>query len=180
MNVLDILIVIVLAGGLIRGFSTGVIRQVASLAGVVVAFLLALELMETAGELLVQSLGLAESIAPLLGFVLVFVGVQLLVLALARLVEALVGALKLTPVNRVVGGLLGAGKAAILLSVGFFLLNYIEIPGENTKSDSVMYEHVATVLPTTWDYVAEWIPEVEKLADEFGERVKEELPEAIR
>lgn len=180
MNILDILIVVVLAGGLVRGFSTGVIRQIASFIGVAVAFLLAMELMTPAGELIVQSLGLSETIAPLLGFVLVFAGVQLLVFAIAHLVEALVGALKLTPVNRVVGGLLGAGKAAVLLSVVFFLLNYIEVPGDKTKSDSVMYDHVATVLPSTWNYVSEWIPHVEKLADEFGERIKKELPESVR
>lgn len=167
MNILDIIILVILAGGLALGIKSGLIKQVMSFVGVVVAFLVSLHLMDSVGVLASNSLGVSEGIAPYIGFVLVFIAVQILVFALVRMVEALIGALKLSVVNRFLGGALGALKAAVVLSVAFLVLGLLNVPERETRDESVLYEPVSAVLPTSWDYISEKLPEVEHLTDDM-------------
>lgn len=174
---LDLFILVVLAAALVRGFATGVIRQVASIAGIVLAFILGVQLMRPAGGLVAGSLGVSDAVAPLAGFLLVFLAVQVAMFALVRTVETVVGALKLTVVNRAAGGLFGAFKGALALGVLFLVLGYVGIPGPNARAGSALYEPVASVLPEAWDYFSERMPQVEALSHKFGEHVRERLPD---
>jgi len=119
---LDWFILAVLTGGVVRGVVVGAVRQVTSLLGLVVAFLMAVQFMHPIGALVVTSLGLSETLGPLAGFVVVFLGVQFVFFGVSRLVEGLLDALSLTVLNRAAGGALGAFKAALLLSVLFLVL----------------------------------------------------------
>lgn len=168
MNLLDFLILPVLLGGFVSGYSTGLIRQVASLLGMILAFVLGVHLMEPVGAMVSGSLGLSERVAPLVGFVLVFLGIQVVVFALAKMVEALVGALKLTLVNRLLGGGLGVVKSALLLSVTFLVLQYVQLPGASLREGSWLYEPVASSLPRAWAYLSDNVPQVESLSEKFG------------
>ena len=176
MNTLDLMILLVLVGGMIHGFSTGLIKQVASLAGLVIAFIVSVQLMHPVGGAAADSLGISSEIAPLVGFVLVFLGVQLVVFALAKTVESLVGALHLTGINRLLGGALGAFKAALLASVLFLVLRYVELPSQELQQDSMLYPSVSVLLPGAWDYVSDVLPEVQRLSERFGEQVGTRLP----
>lgn len=168
-NTLDLLILTGLAVGMVRGFWTGVIRQVAGLVGLVLAFLVALRLMAPVGAMVVESLGLSEELAPVLGFIVVFLVVQIVVFALARTIEKLIGVLKLGIINRLAGGLFGAFKAALLVSVIFLVLATFDTPSEETRQGSMLYKPVAGVLPRAWDAAAEQWPRIERLADKFQE-----------
>ena len=176
MNTLDVLILLVLAGGLVRGLTTGIIKQVAGIVGFVLAFVLSVKLMDPVGALVIDSLGLSARVAPVVGFVVVFSAIQIAVFLLIRMVEALVGALRLTAVNRALGGAVGVLKAALVLSVLFLFLGYLGIPEKTTQAESAFYRPVATVLPEAWDYVARALPEVRRLTDTLGDRAEEALP----
>lgn len=178
MTTIDIIILAVIAGGLARGFMAGAIRQITSLIGIVLAFALAVQLMQPAGEVVVESLGLSSSLVPVLGFIAVFGLVQIVFFLLGQLVEHLVEALLLSPVNRLVGGVLGGFKAALLLSVAFLLLSRVNIPAQQTKEASVLYQPVALVLPRTWSFAEEHVPSLKSLSNEFGNRVRSELSAA--
>ena len=173
---LDWFILIVLAGGLIRGFMVGAVRQVASLAGIIVAFLLSVQLMHPVGAMIVASLGLSESVGPIVGFIVIFVGVQLLFLALSRLLEKVLETLSLTLVNRAAGGALGGFKAALLLSVLFLVLSGLEIPAQQTRKQSILYSPVATALPKTLDAASPYLPAAERASDTFGQHVRPKMP----
>lgn len=178
MNLLDILIGLALAGGLARGFSTGVIKQVASFAGLLIAFALSVQLMDPVGQAVATSLGISASVAPLVGFILIFLAVQVGVFAVTRLAETIVGALKLTVVNRLAGGVVGAFKAALVLSVVFLVTGYFGVPGQESQRDSVLYGTVAGVLPQAWDYASDRLPQVRSLTERFARPIQEQLPEA--
>ena len=172
MTLLDGFIVAVLAGGLLHGVSAGALRQLASLIGLVFALLVAVQLMHAVGALAVQSLGLSESIAPIVGFVVLFCGVWLIFFAISRLLEQVLEALSLTIVNRAAGGALGALKAALLLSVLFLVLAEVDIPERETQEQSVLYGPIAGALPTTLSVVADYVPSVRRAAESFGEEVR--------
>ncbi len=175
MNLLDLFILVGLAGGLIIGLRSGLIKQVLSFVGMLVAFVLSLHLMTPVGEMAAGSLGISEDIAPLVGFVLVFLGVQVAVFGLTKLLEAVVGALKLSVVNRLLGGAVGAFKACLVLSVVFLVLGYVSVPSEDTREDSAFYAPVSTVLPAAWKFVSDTFPQVAKVSEQFGKKMEEEV-----
>jgi membrane protein required for colicin V production len=172
---LDWFILVVLAGGLVRGFMVGAVRQVASIAGLIVAFFLSVQLMHPVGALIVSSLGLSEAVGPIAGFVVIFVGVQLLFLALSRLLERVLETLSLSLVNRAAGGALGGFKAALLLSVLFLVLAGMEMPSSQARKQSMLYDPVATALPKTLDAAAPYLPAAERASETFGRTVRPNL-----
>lgn len=175
LSALDWFILIVLAGGLVRGFVVGAVRQVVSLVGLLVAFLFALQFMRPVGALLAQSFGFAESLEPFVGFLVLFAGVQLLFLALSRLFEHVLDVLSLTLLNRAAGGAVGGVKAALLLSLLFFVLAAMEVPAPETRKQSVLYEPVAEVLPRAVEATSGWLPAAKKATDEWGEQLRPQL-----
>jgi len=176
MNTLDILILVAMGAGVVHGFSTGMIRQIASVVGMVLAFILSARFMGPVGDVAFNTFGLSESVSPLVGFVLVFLVVQIAVFALAKMAESLIGALKLTTVNRALGGGLGAIKAALALSVLFLVLDYANIPGETLTNESSLYTPVAGLFPKAWDYASERWPQVESLSQKFGKEIESRVP----
>lgn len=152
---LDILIAAAIVAGAIHGFTTGAIKQVASLAGIFVSFVLALQLMHSVGAAVHGWIGAAEEIAPLVGFVVVFAFVQLAIVAGVKVVEKILGALKLSSVNRLLGSGVGAAKAALALSVAFLAMGSVGFPTQESRQDSLLYPWVAGALPTAWDYFSD-------------------------
>ena len=177
---LDWFILIVLLGGLIRGYTVGAVRQLGSLIGLVAALLFSVEFMASVGTMIVESIGLAPSLAPLAGFTVLFLGVYLLFLAVSRLVEQVFKSLSLSFVNRAAGGAVGGLKAALLLSLLFLVLGGMEMPDQQTRTNSTFYEPVAQLLPRTIEATEEWLPAAKKAADQLGRRVRsnvESLPD---
>lgn len=180
MTALDWFILIVLTGGLIRGFMVGAVRQVASLLGLVVAFFLSVQLMHPVGALIVSSLGLSEAVGPIAGFIVIFVGVQLLFLALSRLFERVLETLSLSLVNRAAGGALGGFKAALLLSVLFLVLSGMEMPSKKARKQSALYSPVASALPKTLDAASPYLPAAERASQTFGTSVRPVLESKMK
>ncbi len=148
---LDILIAAAVLAGAVHGFTTGAVKQVASLVGIVLSFVLALNLMHSVGAALYRWIGAAESLAPLIGFIAVFAFMQIAILAGVKVVEKIIGALKLGSLNRLAGSGVGAAKAALALSVAFLVLGSVGFPTEQSRADSRLYPMVSSVLPRVWD-----------------------------
>jgi len=147
---LDILIAAAIAAGAIHGFTTGAIKQVASLLGIIVSFAVAFNLMHSVGAATYRYLGATQEIAPLIGFVIVFAVVQVAIIVAARLIEKILGALKLGTVNRLLGSGVGAAKAALVLSIAFVALGAVGFPTKESRAESRLYPAVAAFLPTVW------------------------------
>ncbi len=177
---LDWFILVVLTGGLVRGFFVGAVRQIASLVGLVFAFFLSVQLMHPVGALVVDSLGLAESVAPIAGFIVIFVGVQLVFLALSRLLEQILETLSLNLVNRAAGGALGGFKAALLLSVLFLVLSGFEMPSKDVRSRSKLYAPVASALPETLEATSPYLPAARRASEAFGHEIEPSLDSSIQ
>lgn len=178
LTALDWLILIVLLGGLVRGYFLGAVRQLGSLIGLALALLVSVECMDLVGALIVSSLGLAESLAPLAGFAVVFLGVYLLVLVLSWFVEKLLDSLSLSLVNQAAGGAVGGVKAAVLLSLLFLVLSSVEVPARETRKRSTFYRPIARLLPQAIEATEGWMPAAKKAADELGRRVRSNIDSA--
>lgn len=164
---LDWFILLVLAGGLLRGFMVGAVRQVASIAGLVAALLLSVQMMHPVGAVIASSLGLSAAVGPVAGFVVIFIGTHLLFFGLSRLIEGLLETLSLSLINRAAGGALGGLKAALLLSVLFLVLTGLQMPSEEVREESVLYDPMAQALPKTLEAAAPYVPAADRAGDIF-------------
>lgn len=165
---LDFLILLALAIGVVRGVWTGAVHQIISILGVVLAVILAIELMRPVGELIGSALGISDALWPAVGILAVFVVIQIIAFFATRMIESLIKILRLTVANRAVGGAVGLGKAALLLSVLFVVLAFFDVPQEEDRRRSALYPYVAGVLPESWDYVSEHLPLIRSLSERIG------------
>ena len=160
MTTVDAIILACLALGLAHGLFTGFIRQATDLLGIVVGIVLAIRLMNPLGEELRQLLGGSEVAMRIAALVLVIIAVQLVAYVLARVLERIVGFVRLSFVNRTAGGVFGVFKTGLLLSVALIVLARFDVPGEETRETSVLYQHVTAIVPTSWNLLTDHIPEI--------------------
>ncbi len=142
MTILDILLAIPLVWLIVKGWKRGLVREAATLAGVVAGIWASVHLSQWVAELL----ALEGESAILIAFFITFVGAMVLAYLLGRSIEGLMKVAKLSLVNRVAGALLGMCKALCILAVvlnGIVMLDKSEaIITRETKEKSVLYRPV--------------------------------------
>ena len=144
MTVLDILLALPLCFLIFMGWKKGLVREIATLAGVLVGLWASMHLSQAVAPLL----GLDGESAVLIAFIVTFLIALVLTYLLGRCVEGLMKAAKLSLVNRLSGALLGAVKALCVLAV---LLNFLVMVDSNemilkpeVKEKSLLYKPIYT------------------------------------
>lgn len=153
MNFIDILICIPLLWGLYKGFTKGLIIEALTLIAFGLALWGGIKFSKFLAQLIHNFLGWTSQYVSVISFGVLFLGILILVYALAKLIERLVKAVSLGFVNKLAGGIFGMLKFGLILSVLIFILNTIEsafggqlIPAE-TKQKSLLYEPVGKIAP---------------------------------
>lgn len=143
MTTLDIIILVVLGAGAIVGFSKGFLKQLASLLGLVAGLLIAKALYATVAERVFLPLTDSLTVAQGIAFVVIWLAVPLAFLLLASLLTKAMEAVSLGWVNRLLGAVLGALKATLLVSLLVCVVEYIDtdntILNKTKKQESVLY-----------------------------------------
>ena len=151
MNYIDIIIAIPLLWGLYKGFTKGIILEAATLIALGLAIWGAVKFHDFVTVWMRESLNWTSKYMPVISFALIFIGVLVLVFAIAKLLEKIIKAVALGFLNKLAGGIFGILKFGLILSVIIFLLNAIEknysfIPPD-VKNKSVLYEPVGKIAP---------------------------------
>ena len=151
MNYIDIIIAIPLLWGLYKGFTKGIILEAATLIALGLAIWGAVKFHDFVTVWMRESLNWTSKYMPVISFALIFIGVLVLVFAIAKLLEKIIKAVALGFLNKLAGGIFGILKFGLILSVVIFLLNAIEknysfIPPD-IKNKSVLYEPVGKIAP---------------------------------
>lgn len=173
MATLDIIILAVLAFGLIRGMRTGFIRQITTLAGIVVAFVAAAVFMDDAGRLFSEYTGMALELAPLAGFVTIFLVCRLFIRLFGFALDDAAEKVKLGGLNRLAGGATGALKAVVIMSLAFILVGFLELPSAPARASSEFYRPVTEFVPDAWQYLSRQSPAFEEMRKELEKRLRE-------
>ena len=139
---------------------------------------MALQLMEPVVRVLTSFMGVSAQYAPVIGFISVFLLFHLAVMLLVKLFETVLEVLKLTTVNRALGSVAGAVKAALVLGIVFLALGYVGVPDDRTRAESTLYQPIAQVLPMTWDAIRTTFPQVEELSRKFTGEVKDAIEDS--
>lgn len=157
MTYIDLLILVPLLWGAVRGFMKGFIISISGLLALILGIYGAVLLSDRLGAYLAESHGLEGAMMPTIAFSLVFLAIVVGVYFLGRLIQKGMSLVALGFVNKLAGGLFGVLKSALVLSVVILLLQMADahfpfLPKKELEK-SFLYEPVA-------DLTQEYFPRI--------------------
>jgi len=172
MNGLDWFFLLLIAGGVIRGYQKGLILQAFSLVGTIFALMAAYRfagdfsgvlmerfpLPEEVGGGWISLLPIEEIIYRAVAFLLLFVGIKFLISIIAKLLTGLFNIPVLSHINRFGGILLNLVQVFLILFIGIHLMNFLPWePGREAIRDSFVSQGVLKLTPDLTGQIGEWL-----------------------
>jgi membrane protein required for colicin V production len=165
MSNIDISILIIVGAGFVFGLFKGLVRELASWAAIVLGIYGAKLFSSLLVPLVVDMLGVSEKVAQPLSYVVLFIAIAVALLILARTVDKVFDAVSLGGLNKFLGGVFGALKYALIISV---LINVFEplnqkfrFMSEEKQQNSVTYRPLLNLAPDLWDEATQYRHESE-------------------
>jgi membrane protein required for colicin V production len=154
MNNIDYVILIPILLGFIFGLFKGLVRELSSLAaiflGIYGAKLFSPAISNTLQRHTIHNIQMANAVA----YVIVFVTIAVILLILAKWIDKFFEVISLGTLNKLAGGLFGALKFALIISVLINVFDAIDsklqFVHRETKLNSVLYEPVKHLVPELW------------------------------
>ena len=141
--------------GFIFGLFKGFIREITSLAAIVLGIYGAKLLAPTISGFLVSIFHFSEKTALPMSYLVLFVGITITLLMVSKSLEKLFESMALGGLNKFFGGLFGALKYALIVSVLLIVVNSIDshfsIISTETKANSLVYKPLLKLAPSLWD-----------------------------
>ncbi len=153
MNYFDVVVGLLLAFALFKGFKNGLVTELASIAALVLGLLGAITFSGLTADYLAPHID--SSHIGLISFFVTFILIVIAVHFIAKLVNKLLEAVALGALNRILGAAFSVLKYAFIISVLLAVLNGISsglIP-EKQKKDSVLYGPVSNLAPHIFPYL---------------------------
>ena len=179
MNYLDIAIAVPLLYGLIKGFSNGLIKEITGLLSLVVGIYVALNFSNLLEPHLSRIFDNYEQFKPLLAFAILFISVLLLIKLLGYLTAKLTKALALGFLSRILGGIFGMLKLALIISFLLMIESKFKLIPQDTKQSAQLYKPITNLVELISPYIAKH----KGLLEDFQEKtkqVKEDIEEKIK
>ncbi len=155
--ILDIILVIPLAWGLVRGLYKGFLLSVGSLLGLIIGIYVANAYSGQMSEYVLRQFVLSQGMAHAISFFVIFAGVAFICFLISKLLDKFFKMVILSWLNRLLGAIFGVLKCALIVSVILNLVimvdRYVSFIPEQTKSESVLYEPLQKMVPTILPYV---------------------------
>ena len=167
MNYIDLLLLIPLIWFVYQGFRKGFVIELASLAALILGIYVALYFSGFAADFLVDNMNMGPKYVPVVSFIITFIVVVFLVYSVGKLLEKLINMVALGFVNKIVGGVFGFLKGAVLISIVLMIINHFndDLISEEKKTHSMLYEPIEEIAPMLWDRFRNWDLEDEKIRD---------------
>ena len=140
MNGFDILFILVLAVGAWKGWTNGLLKEVLGLIGVFVGLYVAHLLYEQVGYQLAPHIGTSPSVASIIAFALIWMGVPILLGAVGSLLTKLLEWAGLESVNSLGGSLVSLVKFWLILGAFCNVLSITHLVTEETQQRSTLFE----------------------------------------
>ncbi len=174
MNFIDIILLVPLIWGLYKGFSKGLVVEVASLLALILGVWCAVHFSEFAASVLVVNLGfnISDSYLSAVSFAVTFLVVALAIVFVSRIIDKLLSAVALGGVNKFLGAIFGGAKAFLLVAILLFFVNQLDqkmhFIGEEKKVESLFYNPMVGL-------IEEWLPKLD--IEKIKNGIKDEMPE---
>jgi membrane protein required for colicin V production len=151
MGVIDIVLGALILFGLVRGFMKGLFVEVASLVALIAGVYGAIHFSSFAAEFLQTKTEWTEQTINITAFAVTFVIIVLAIGLAGKALTKLADFAALGIINKLAGGVFGALKIALILSIVLNVFdklnNTITLLNDDTKQESVLYKPVKSLVP---------------------------------
>ena len=178
MNYLDIIIVVPLLYGLIKGFSNGLVKEVTSLLALFTGVYVAINFSEYLEPKFIDILDAYKEFVPVLAFGVLFLVSFLCIKTLGLIVDKLTKALALGVFSRIFGGFFGFLKVVVIFSFLLFVIADYNLVNKQTKSGSVLFEPLTDIAKMITPQLKKHQSILDKI-DKEAEKVKEKINQKI-
>ncbi len=165
MSILDIFIITPIILGFIFGLFKGLIKELTSLAAIILGILGARLFEPQVSGLLLSWFDMQPGMAQAVSYLILFVGIAVILLIIANMLDKLFSAIALGGLNKFLGGMFGALKFALIVSV---LLNVFDtfdrqfgFLEKETRNESFSYDSMLKFGPRLWDEAKDFLFEAE-------------------
>jgi membrane protein required for colicin V production len=164
MNWLDIVIIVCVAAGIIKGLFDGIIKQVISLISLILAIVLSGSIATWIRNFMHTHFQIENSLSPgtlsAVYYILAFVFIITLFAFLAKFVDKIINYTPAGILNRLFGALFGAFMWIICLSILLNILAVFDskstVIHKQTQENSIYYDKVRAALPVVYPYIKEF------------------------
>jgi len=143
---LDIIIIIPLLYGLIKGVSNGLVKEITGVLSLIIGIYVAVNFSEFLGDQFLGDLENYEKIKPILSFAVLFIVSVLIIKLIGGLVNKIAKYLGFGIISRIFGGIFGILKVTLIVG---FLLNVeskFNIIPEEERQSSLLYNYTLNIL----------------------------------
>jgi membrane protein required for colicin V production len=152
MNIFDIIIASLLIFGFVRGVMKGLFVEVASLVALIGGVYGAIHFSYFIGDYLKEVVSWSEEYVSLAAFAGTFIAILVTIALLGKMLTKLADFASLGIINKILGGVFGALKIGLILSIVFIFFGKMNdtIPfiKKETLDDSILYAPVKKIAPT--------------------------------
>jgi len=151
MSVIDIVLGALILFGLVRGFMKGLFVEVASLIALIAGVYGAIHFSNFAAEFLQTKTEWNEKTINITAFAITFIIIVLAIGLAGKALTKLANFAALGIINKLAGGVFGALKFALILSVVLNIFdtfnNTVSVLDNDTKQDSALYKPIKSLVP---------------------------------
>jgi len=165
MNYLDIILIIPLVWGVIKGLKNGIIKELAALLALIFGIYGAVYFSSDIQNLLSDGFKIESSLIGIISFTSTLLIIIVIVNILGFIIDKIINAVALGILNRFLGGVFGLIKNALILSALLIIVNnldsHLKLIPQDQKNQSVLYKPASKVIPsfitclTSRDYIIE-------------------------
>ncbi|HKK11305.1 MAG TPA: CvpA family protein [Flavobacteriaceae bacterium] len=159
MGVLDIILLVLLLFGLINGFKRGLFVEVASLAALIIGVYGAIHFSNFAADFLMEKVDWNEKTVNIVAFAITFVVIVLVIAFVGKALTKLADFAALGILNKLLGGIFGLLKVAVILSVILIIFDSLNktlpFTDKEDLEDSILYNPIKSLVPTIFPIILE-------------------------
>jgi membrane protein required for colicin V production len=159
MNWIDVGIVVILILAMVMGFINGLVKEVASLAALILGIWGAIKFSTYTAAKLYDYFDMSGHYVGIIAFVITFSLIVILIHFIGLLADKVVDAAALGFVNRLLGIGFGVFKSVLIMSVFFVVLNAIDarkpfLPKQRIQ-ESIFYNPISDIAPAIFPIIGE-------------------------
>lgn len=152
MNFLDIIFAVFFVWFAYNGFKKGFIIEITSLAALILGIYVSINFSFYAADFLNNNFEINPKYMSIISFMITLIVVVFLVYMVGKILEKFIDIIMLGFLNKLAGSAFGIIKAAFILSVLIFIINYFDdnksVITEKSRNNSLLYEPVSSFAPT--------------------------------
>lgn len=168
MSWLDIIILVPILIGLVRGLMKGLVVEIASIAAILLGFIGSRMWGAMFAAWLIEQFSWPESVCVVIAYALLFVGISVVLHILAKLLTKLFKTVALGWLNRLLGGLFGTLKWMIIVLLLVLCVHRLDdqfhFLQDDLKNQSIVYMQAAPLAEKIWMEVKNQIEEQQLLS----------------